>query len=535
MKQRHALLSVFNKEGIVEFAQALLLLGFKLWSSGGTAKAIKLAGLEVTDVAELVGGKAILGHRVVTLSRELGAALLADETSPEDIAELVSLHIPFIDLVRCDFYPLSEAIHEANRMTSPTKAISTVVEKTDIGGPTMIREGAKGLRIVICRQQDMQPVLNELQETGDISNENRQKLRARAEFEVAKYVGDSAVFHGNGQFEVIAGECILTCKYGENAPQTPSTLFTTNTKDPLALDKFEMITGTAPSLINLTDLDRLLQTITHIAAAFDINRECVPRIAVGVKHGNACGAAVSADEEDVLMKMMAGDPLAIMGGLIIMNFHLTTSAAEVLAGNKFDGIIATSFDRKAIEILERKTGKCRFIANPALLHLDRNSLNTAKRVRQVRGGFLCQPNYTFVPNLNGDDIKKYNGHVATTTEDDMLLAWGVGSTSNSNTITLVRDGMLVGNGVGQQDRVGAAQLALMRATRSGHNGDRLIAYSDSFFPFDDGPRVLADAGIKAIFTSSGSINDKDTIALCEKRGIALYMIPDAIGRGFFGH
>lgn len=187
-----ALISVYDKDGIVEVAHRLVKLGWSIISSGGTAKKLQEAGIPVDDVAKLVGGGAILGHRVVTLSREVHAGLLADPKKTEDMAELAALNIPFIDMVICNFYPLQEAIN------TPGATIESVIEKTDIGGPCMVRSAAKGGRIVICRKQDMGSVILELEEskTGEVSPETIQTLRAYAEFEVANYVGISARYHG---------------------------------------------------------------------------------------------------------------------------------------------------------------------------------------------------------------------------------------------------------------------------------------------------------------------------------------------------
>ncbi len=199
-----------------------------------------------------------------------------------------------------------------------------------------------------------------------------------------------------------------------------------------------------------------------------------------------------------------------------------------------DGIVAPSFSDGARERLRRKGDKCRFIANPALGTLGKNSLDTALRTRYVRGGFLRQPNYTYVLDLASAELAKH-GAASEIQENDMLLAWAIGSTSNSNTIALVKDGKLIGNGVGQQDRVGAANLAIARATRSEHDLAGSAAYSDSFFPFPDAPQVLIDAGITSILSTSGSKNDQLSIDLAKERNAALYLIPDSTGRGFFGH
>lgn len=339
-----------------------------------------------------------------------------------------------------------------------------------------------------------------------------------------------------GQFG-ISGKQAAVCKYGENAWQTPAALMSFVTGDPLALDKFEVLEGQPPSYNNWCDIDRMLQTMTHIAAAVDTNLSDLRSFAVGAKHGNACGASWSAyGPPSILREVINGDPLAIFGGLVMTNFAINEDNAEHIAGKMLDGVIAPACTQGAISRLRRKGDKCRFIVNPALGSLNSASLDSHTRFRYVRGGFLRQPNYTFVldlENLDGPVVR----HGTTTTEirRDMLLGWAIGSTSTSNTIVLVKNDALIGSGVGQKDRVGAAKLVIELATRSGHDINGSVAYSDSFFPFPDGPQVLIDAGVKAILTSSGSVKDKETIDVCQKNNVALYMIPDAVGRGFYGH
>jgi phosphoribosylaminoimidazolecarboxamide formyltransferase/IMP cyclohydrolase len=309
----------------------------------------------------------------------------------------------------------------------------------------------------------------------------------------------------------------------------------------LGLEHFQLIAGMDASYNSWVDVDRLLQTITHIAAAFDVNRDTVPFIAVAVKHGNACGAAVGSDPIDVIQKMVSGDTRAIFGGVVMTNFPLNAEAAETLLSHLMpsgqrrllDAIVAPNFDTEAIEMLRRRGDRCRFLANPALGQLTKESLDVAPRLRYVRGGFLLQPNYTFVLNLQDAQVEKMVEVPAQ--EDDILLAWAVGCTSNSNTITLVKDSQLIGNAVGQQDRVGACVLAVQKATEAIHWTGAATAYSDSFFPFPDGPEVLAKAGISTIFSSSGSIRDKEVRKVCEDWAISLYLVPDAVGRGFYGH
>jgi len=285
--------------------------------------------------------------------------------------------------------------------------------------------------------------------------------------------------------------------------------------------------------------------MTHISAAFETNHRWLatkdPAIAVGVKHGNACGAAVTLTPRTALEQMLVGNPVSLFGGLVMVNCSIDDALAEILVGigpnrRLLDGVIAPRFSPAAAEILARKKGKCRLLANP---HLEQLALDRAPRFRYVRGGWLRQPNYTQVVDLDDPDLRWY-GEVRHEQRAAMLLAWAVGATSNSNTITLVKKTLgiecqLTGNGVGQQDRVEAAKLAVRRAREAGHDTRGAVAYSDSFFPFDDGPKVLIEAGIKAVLTTSGSINDETVIKTFRDAGVSVVMIPDKLGRGFFGH
>ncbi len=528
-----ALISVCNKTGICEFAQELVGLGWKIMASGGTAKALTEAEIHVKDVAELVGGDAILKHRVVTLSRELHAGLLADKKDPEQVAEMEKLGLPIIDMVVCDFYPLRDAI------AKPGATVDSVVELTDIGGPTMVRSAAKGGRIVVCRFEDRQRLLTALQ-LGHISPSVLEELRARAEFEVARYCMDSARFHSAGGFEGFFGELTVNLPKGENGYQTPAALYKDpDVANPFGLDKYLVLDGVPLSYNNYTDIDRLYQTMLHILAAWSLNFRCAPYIAVGVKHGNACAAAVGTDVCEVVRKAAIGDNRAMFGGLMMCNFPLDGELAKTIVTSgmngrtqKFDSVIATGFNQDAMRFFQRKGGRCRIVRAPFGLGKGLGIAN--KLFRQVEGGFLVQPGYGFVPDFSKMQVCGVPGRDFT---KDLALAIAVGSTSNSNTITIANNGMLLGNGVGQHDRVGAAELAIKRARDAGHDNELegASAYSDSFFPYPDAPKVLIDAGIQAIFSTSGSINDKLTHDLCRERGVILYQMPDSEARGFFRH
>jgi phosphoribosylaminoimidazolecarboxamide formyltransferase/IMP cyclohydrolase len=333
----------------------------------------------------------------------------------------------------------------------------------------------------------------------------------------------------------------LSCAYGENAAQAPAALLVTGLDDPLALGRFTQVEGAALSYNNLAELDRQLQTITHMAAAFDRPGASVPALALGTKHGNACGAAAASTPADAIRRMLEGDLRAIFGGCVMLGFSVGAEEAELLLGHAVEGgrrlldlVTAASFSDEAVEMLARKHGKCRLLANPALGALGRGSLDTAPRTRPVRGGVLEQPNYTFVLDLDAPEVET-TAPLTDGQRDDLLLAWAVGATSNSNTITLVRDGALIGNGVGQQDRVSCCALAITRATDAGHAIAGAVAYSDSFFPFPDAPRTLIDAGVSAVFSTSGSVRDDVVRQAFRDAGVPLAQLPDRVARGFYAH
>lgn len=343
----------------------------------------------------------------------------------------------------------------------------------------------------------------------------------------------------------IEGHLVAPTAYGENPWQKGAGLYDTEqaADDPLALSNFQQVGGAEPSSNNLADTDRLLQTVTHIAAGLDVNgmTEAAPYIAAGAKHGNVCGVGVSESREDAVKNMLEGDLRAIFGGAVMLNFPIDAPVAEVLTRHETDKkrlldiVIAPGFDDEALEMLGRKGGKLRALANTALSSIGADSLDTAQRFRQVRGGFLVQENYTFILDLESPDVSKQGPEISDIDKRGLVLAWAIGSTSNSNTITLVKDDKLIGNGVGQQDRVSAAELAIKRAEDADHHVGGSVAYSDSFFPMPDGPETLCEAGIMAIFTASGSIGDEKVFKAFDRHGVTVYSMPNELCRGFYAH
>jgi phosphoribosylaminoimidazolecarboxamide formyltransferase/IMP cyclohydrolase len=452
-------------------------------------------------------------------------------------------------------YPLETEI------AKPGATIKDVIEQTDIGGPTLLRAAATGRRIVLSVAEQRQQVLDWLSQGKPDEEAFLEKLAARAEYEVTRYTLTLAKYLGGTGVSGFIARLDSRTKYGENPQQSEAGFYADNrvNTDPLGLDQFTHVQGMERSYVNMTDIDRLLQTTTHIAAGFERNFGEVPPMAVGVKHGNACGAAAVAETlVDAVEKMLEGDTRAIFGGVVMVNGVIDKEVAETLmkhamegdSSRLLDGVVGSDVTEEALELLSRK--KLRVVINPALASLNEASLDTSRRVRPVRGGNLEQPNYSFVQDLSAEHMQ-FHGELTEQQKRDMILAWAVGSTSNSNTITLVKEGKLIGNGVGQQDRVGAGQLAIARTTIEmptiEDQGDHLVmsirldkqklkdavAYSDSFFPFPDGPALLAEAGVSAILTSSGSVADEKVIKTLTDAGVSVAMVPDKVGRGFYAH
>ncbi len=537
-----ALLSVFHKTGIVDFAKRLVGLGFDLIASGGTARALRDAGFAVRDVAELVGGTAILGHRVVTLSREVHAGLLAEYGNADHIAEMVSHNLPWIDLVCVDLYPLAEAIAKSGATRE------SVIEKTDVGGPAMLRSALKGRRIVVCDPADRARVIKWLEAGRPGEDDFVNALCAKAEGVVADYCLASARFHSDGKIDGMVGGLALPCCYGENPSWTAEFFAVDN--HPLSPKNFKQVGGKYPSFINGTDLMNAAWTLVQIVAGWRRNFSQTPMVAVAVKHGNACGVGVCNNiPEEAIVRMIESDKEAIHGACVVVNFSLNRELATILRshgmpvsadGNPgkrlIDVVAAPEFSEDAGEVMERRGGKCRMYVNPALPEISPASLPRRIYRPVPWGGFFREEGDPFILDLNDPRMEMMGGELTLPEREDLVISWAVGSTSVSNTITLVKDRTLIANAVGQQSRVRAAKLALEIAKDGGHSVEGAMAYSDSFFPFPDGADRLASAGIGGIFASSGSVNDQMVLKALEGfPGLRFWRLPDKICRGFARH
>ncbi|MCU0680179.1 MAG: hypothetical protein MUF50_02635 [Planctomycetes bacterium] len=534
-KRKTALMSVYYKtEQVYKDALELRANGFTIYASGGTFKFLKQNKVPVKDIAQIAGGGGILGNRVLTISRGVGAGLLAQRVE-KDVKEMEELGFPYIDLVYSGLYPLQE---EIKRIGSNEESVT---KETDIGGILLIRAGGKGRRLVCSRPGHLQKIL--AWEKLGRPNEKvfLRELAADAEFVAADYSLTSAKYLGGRKYEGLTGEIFRICKYGENPFQTPAIVYENNLapQNPLRHTNIVKVSGDDPSYNNSYDVDRLLYTVTKIAATFDVNYGKVPFIALGAKHGNCCGVGISDSRSEVIKKMLIGDHESLFGGSVLFNFFIEKEGAELLLnyasdGNqlKLDNVLATGFSEEATALLERKKGKCRMAALGGLATLGKDSLDCHPNFKQLFGGdFMVQPANNFILKEEDELMVKY-GELTRRQIDDLLLAKCINDSSNSNTITIVKDGKLLGNGVGQTSRKIAAKLAVDIAQGAGHDLKGAVVASDSFFPFTDALEILINAGIEVVFAPSGSINDKNTIQLAHNKAVVLWMMDYKICRGF---
>jgi phosphoribosylaminoimidazolecarboxamide formyltransferase/IMP cyclohydrolase len=521
VRVRRALLSASDKTGIVEFASGLAELGVELVSTGGTAAALRDAGIEVTDVAEFTGSPEILDGRVKTLHPRLHAALLARRDDPDHVATLEREGIEPIDLVCVNLYPFERTV--ARIGVSESEAI----EHIDIGGPTMIRGAAKNHDhvAVVVRPESYDAVLAELGESGgEISAETRHWLANEAFAHTAAY--DAAISRWFGlRYEsypshwVMAHDKFLDLAYGEN-PHQKAALYVESGARSHVLSRVAKQHGRALSFNNVLDLDsarRLLDEFSEPACVI-------------VKHNNPCGVAVADDVARAYELAFACDPLSAFGGVIVFNRPVAAALAERLVEQFIEVLLAPGFDADALAILAQKEAT-------RILEVDEQRGYEARDrdLKRVRGGFLAQdPDWV--------DETRETMTVATAAQPsesqwrDLLFAWKVCRHVRSNAIVIAREGATLGIGAGQMSRVDSVRIAIDKARRAREaEADELLAgsvvASDAFFPFPDGPQLAVDAGSTALIQPGGSRRDGEVIAACDAAGAAMVLT----GRRHFRH
>jgi phosphoribosylaminoimidazolecarboxamide formyltransferase/IMP cyclohydrolase len=482
-----ALLSVYDKTGIVELAEELHRLGWRVVSSGGTAKVIAAAGTPVTDLAELTGVPAILDHRVVTLHPKIHGGLLADPTNAQHLADMTEYGIEPIDLLVCNLYPFA---------SDPS------IELIDIGGPAMVRAAAKNHQFVavVVDPADYTVVLDELRADGAISAVTKRRLARDAFARIAAYDAQIATWFDDAVLPE-AMHLSLTraqsLRYGENPHQSGARYLAEGRRS--WWDEAVQHGGKEMSYLNLFDTEAAWRLVQR----FD-GPACVI-----VKHANPCGVAVSDDVTDAYVKANACDPVSAFGGIVALNRPVPAALADALAAVFTEVIVAPSIDDDALAILTEKKN-LRVLSGPP-------PYGGKLDIRSIDGGLLVQD----VDSVNLDQSTWQVVTAAAPTDGqwaDLRFAWQVCAVVSSNAIVYAKDGQAFGIGAGQQNRLDSARIAAERSAGRAKGG---VCASDAFFPFRDGLDAAAAAGIRAVIQPGGSVRDDEVIAAADEHGIAM--------------
>ncbi len=490
-----ALLSVYDKTGIVELGRGLHELGWKLLSSGGTARALADAGLPVTDVAELTGFPAILGHRVVTLHPNVHGGLLADLDDPAHRDDLARFGIEPISLLVVNLYPFTS---------------QPGIELIDVGGPAMVRAAAKNHAHVgvVVDPADYPVVLDEIRSAGALGPQLRRRLARDAFARTAAY--DAAIVSWLDATDPagapalprtlhLALELAQPLRYGENPHQAGARYRRAGATS--WWDGAVQHGGKDLSYLNLYDTE----------AAWKLVHRFDEPACVIVKHANPCGVAVAADIAAAYVAANACDPVSAFGGIVAANREVTVAMAEALAPVFTEVVVAPGYEPGALDVLTAKKN-LRVLSAPA-------PTGATLDLRSIDGGLLAQQ---VDPIATDRSAWKVVTRAQPTAEqwDDLVFAWVVCAVVSSNAIVVAKDRQAFGIGAGQQNRVDSARIAVARAAGRVAGG---VGASDAFFPFRDGLDVLAEAGVRAIVQPGGSVRDDEVIAAADEHGIAMVL------------
>ncbi|MGS2613440.1 bifunctional phosphoribosylaminoimidazolecarboxamide formyltransferase/IMP cyclohydrolase [Micromonospora sp. LZ34] len=504
---KRALVSVYDKTGLVELARALHAAGVELVSTGSTAATIAGAGVPVTPVETVTGFPEILDGRVKTLHPKIHGGLLADLRKDSHVAQLDEHGIAGIDLLVSNLYPFQATVASG-------ASVDECVEQIDIGGPAMVRAAAKNhASVAVVTDPSAYPALLAALGEGGFTLTQRRALAARAFADIAEY--DAAVANWcavqlgpEGQewpgFAGLALRATRTLRYGEN-PHQAAALYT-DPDAPAGLAQAEQLHGKEMSYNNYVDADAAWRAANDFADQ--------PAVAI-IKHANPCGIAVGADVAEAHRKAHACDPVSAYGGVIAVNRPVSVELARQVAEIFTEVVVAPGFEPGAAEVLQAKKN-IRLLRAPAW--------NPAPAEwRQVGGGVLVQ--MADRVDAPGDDPANWRLAAGDAADEatlrDLAFAWRAVRAVKSNAILLAKDGATVGVGMGQVNRVDSAQLAVSRAGAERARGS--VCASDAFFPFADGPKILIEAGVRAIVQPGGSIRDEEVIAAAKEAGVTMYL------------
>ena len=511
-----ALLSVSDKTGILDLAKGLHALGAKLLSTGGTAKLLADNGLPVTEVAEHTGFPEMMDGRVKTLHPKIHGGLLARSDLPEHVAAMQKHGITRIDILAVNLYPFEATV------AKPGCTLEDAIENIDIGGPAMVRSAAKNWKDVTVLTDAAQyaGVLQELQAHGRTSDKTRFACSVAAFNRIAQY--DAAIsnylsaLQDDGSKSEYPAQMNATfvkvqdLRYGENSHQTAA-LYRDLFPAPGSLVTGKQLQGKELSYNNIADAD----------AAWECVKSFDTPACVIVKHANPCGVAVGANPAEAYGKAFKTDPTSAFGGIIAFNREVDGAAAQLVAKQFVEVLMAPSFSAEALQIFKGKVNvRLLQIALPPGGARPWDQGRNAGDSKRVGSGLLLQ-------TADNHFLKREDLKVVTTLQpsaqqlDDLMFAWTVAQYVKSNAIVFCGGGMTLGVGAGQMSRLDSARIASIKAQHAGLSLQGSAVASDAFFPFRDGLDVLADAGASCVIQPGGSVRDDEVIAAADERGIAM--------------
>jgi len=510
-----ALVSVFDKSGVMEFARDLATLGVEVVSTGGTAKLLRDAGVPVRDISDLTGWPEMLGGRVKTLHPKVHGGILFQRSKEEDRKQAAAHGIGAIDLVVVNLYPFSATAAKAS--VTPEE----LIENIDIGGPAMIRSAAKNFQSVgvVTDPGDYHAILAELREKKELTLATRLALARKAYARTARYDGEIATelerLAANGAVSIgtlenlpqrinISLERRQVMRYGEN-PHQAAALYIPAGSPAIGLAGAKQLQGKELSYNNLVDLD----------AAWGLAEEFGrPGVAI-IKHNNPCGAAEQDSLRDAYVKALACDPISAFGGVLAFNRPLDGATAEEVAKLFAECIVAPGYDTAARERFAAKK-------NLRLLEIGADPAAAAPELKRISGGVLVQEPDRH--KLDPTSLKVVTKRAPTEAEmRSLLFAWTVCKHVKSNAIVYAIDGQTVGVGAGQMSRVDSAKLGIMKAATAGLSLKGSVIASDAFFPFPDSIEIAGEAGATAVIQPGGSVRDEESVAAADKLEMAMVL------------
>jgi len=545
-----------DKPALPAKAQRFVNLGFSIASTGGTARAIRAAGIDVTDLGDKIDMEELFGDLVKSLHHKVHGGILAPY-SEEASAKLAKLGIDRIIGGYVTIYDGEGAI--ANQDSTRRQ----IAEKQDQGGPAMIGSFGKAAELNACdghygtfiatNPAMCDKILDRLESNTPFDDALVHEMLSEGYFTVARHRGAAAVHYGHGRYLALFGQEHFRLKYGEN-PQQRAWHYDFGTGNPFALKNYRELRDKEPGLINATDWAAMQKGAVRIGAMYDYHFGESPCIAIAAKHRNYCGAGVAKTPEEAIKKMIDGDRTSVFGGEILVSFPITLELADLLrtygvekGKRPLDVICAPAYEDGCYEILARQDGRTRILRNPALdgLGLDAfNTLTEMKEIIGVPGGVIVQEPAP-LHRLDQLEIEKFGPEITCQQYRNLVMGVGICAVQTSNTILAIDSEQLIACAVAQKDRVGATELCRWLAIRNGKLtrpnmdpekpllGSTVI--SDSFFPETDGPDVLIAAGASFVFATDGSKKDAEVAKRFEDAGVSFLRAHNSEARMFAGH